>query len=74
MLKYDLSNNFWTLVNTHGELPKKGRSALSVVQYKNKALYFGGGGMYNSKLKMRECYNTLYEFTINTSAWDKIYP
>jgi len=61
-------------VDTLGDLPKKGRSGLTVVQFRNRFIYFGGSGMYNSKLKMRECYNTLYEFNASTSTWEKLMP
>lgn len=34
-----------------GDVPKSGKAGLTMVQYKNKAIYFGGAGMFNKKMK-----------------------
>ena len=81
--KYDMSMNFnlykkehqiWQILNATGDIPKQGRSGLTVVNYKNRLLYFGGSGMFNSKLKIRECSNNIHEFNLASNIWTKVYP
>lgn len=45
-----------------------------MVQYKNKFIYFGGCGQFNPKLKIRECTNSIYEYTVSTTNWEKVHP
>ncbi|CAD8098633.1 unnamed protein product [Paramecium primaurelia] len=74
MLKYDIKFQIWQVVQGNGEQPKQGRAGLSVVQYKNKFIYFGGCGQFNPKLKIRECSNQVLEFTVSNLSWEKLHP
>ncbi|CAK94261.1 unnamed protein product (macronuclear) [Paramecium tetraurelia] len=74
MLKYDIKFQIWQVVHGNGENLKQGRAGLSVVQYKNKFIYFGGCGQFNPKLKIRECSNQVFEFTVSNQSWEKLHP
>ncbi|CAD8180513.1 unnamed protein product [Paramecium octaurelia] len=74
MLKYDIKFQIWQVVHGNGEHLKQGRAGLSVVQYKNKFIYFGGCGQFNPKLKIRECSNQVFEFTVSNQSWEKLHP
>ncbi|CAD8110341.1 unnamed protein product [Paramecium sonneborni] len=74
MLKYDIKFQVWQIVQGNGEHPKQGRAGLSIVQYKNKFVYFGGCGQFNPKLKIRECSNSVFEYTVSNSYWEKLHP
>ncbi|CAD8190254.1 unnamed protein product [Paramecium octaurelia] len=74
MLKYDIKFQVWQVVQGIGDHPKQGRAGLTVVQYKNKFIYFGGCGQFNPKLKIRECTNSIYEYTVSTMNWEKVHP
>jgi hypothetical protein len=79
MLRYDLSKYVfkvgfqdWHVINGLGEMPKNGRAALSVIVLRNHFIYFGGSCKFNTKLKMRECYNTVYDYNASTRYWEKM--
>ncbi|CAK67427.1 unnamed protein product (macronuclear) [Paramecium tetraurelia] len=79
MLRFDLSNFIiqvgfqdWHVINAQGEMPKNGRAALTVVALRNHFIYFGGSCKFNIKLKVRECFNTVFDYNASTRFWEKI--
>lgn len=53
-------------------MPKNGRAELTVISIRNHFIYFGGSGKFNTKLKMRECFNTIHDYNASTRYWEKI--
>lgn len=60
------------MVEGLGEKPKNGRAAHTLILLRNHFILFGGACKFNIKLKIRECFNTIYDYNITTKFWEKI--
>lgn len=61
----------WTKIEPKGEVPE-GRLGHSACYYQKGIIIFGGEKKYNSNLRMRECLNDVYSFSIEKSSWSKL--
>ncbi|CAD8132047.1 unnamed protein product [Paramecium octaurelia] len=72
MLRFDLRYQEWHMVEGLGEKPKNGRAAHTLISLKNHFILFGGACKFNVKLKIRECFNTIYDYNVTMRFWEKI--
>lgn len=56
MYEYNIKNNYWHTVEIKNG-PVEGRLGHSALLYKQSMIIFGGAGMFNKRIKLRECYN-----------------
>jgi len=56
--------NIWRDVELKGNCPDEGRTGHTGLYFKGLGVFFGGGALYNRRVKHRECFNTIYTLNL----------